>query len=97
LISTHTYDIKGSDWKFPIHTFSLGDIPNGRTNVIERFASKGHQAGSTWYQSKAGFDQSALARAIGTNNRNQLWLLRGVVINIPQNWLSVVSDRHGMN
>ena len=96
-ISPHAHDIERGDRKFPIHTLSLWDVPNGRTDRLERLPSKSHQTRSTRHQPETRFDERALSGPIGANNRNQLRVFRRVVIDVPKHWLSVIGDSHGMN
>ena len=96
-ISPHAHDIERGDRKFPIHTLSLWDIPDGRADRLERLPSKSHQTRSTRHQPQTRFDERALSGPIGANNRNQLRVFGRVVIDVPKHWLSVIGHGHGMN
>jgi len=93
-VEPHARDVEGGDREVPVDRLTLRHVPDAGASLGERLAPELDLAARLGHQSEARLDEGALARAVGTDDRDESRVGRGVVVDVPEHRATVVGDGH---
>ena len=90
-VGSHEHHVEHADGKIPIDAFPLWDVADPPPHLGHGLAEHLYAAAGHRHEAQGGFDERALASAVGADDRRELRLLN-CQIDIPDHWPAVVGD-----